>query len=183
MLEATPVVRQVARADRGFLASAVRHLAADLRIRQFLDIGTGLPIANNTHEVAQQAASESRVVYVDNDRYGHLLLEVDKQSVAGRRVDELSERALAYFRRDEIGFVFQAFQLMDELTAQENVLSLLGDLHAKGLTLVIVTHDERIAATADRLISKRDGSLVDETRLTGGSRGNLGTFAEWEQLG
>jgi ABC-type lipoprotein export system ATPase subunit len=42
-------------------------------------------------------------------------------SVAGQRVDELSERALAYFRRDEIGFVFQAFQLMDELTAQENV--------------------------------------------------------------
>jgi putative ABC transport system ATP-binding protein len=180
-------------------------------------------------------------------------------SVAGQRVDELSERALAYFRRDEIGFVFQAFQLMDELTAQENVelpallagyppnqararatalleqvgladrarhlpsmlsggqrqrvaiaralvndpgivladeptgnldsasafdvLSLLGDLHAKGLTLVIVTHDERIAATADRLISMRDGAFVDETRLTGGSRGTLGTFAEWGRLG
>jgi putative ABC transport system ATP-binding protein len=180
-------------------------------------------------------------------------------SVAGQRVDELSERALAHLRRDEIGFVFQAFQLMDELTAQENVelpallagyppnqararatalleqvgladrarhlpsmlsggqrqrvaiaralvndpgivladeptgnldsasafdvLSLLGDLHAKGLTLVIVTHDERIAATADRLISMRDGAFVDETRLTGGSRGTLGTFAEWGRLG
>ena len=64
-----------------------------------------------------------------------------------------------------------------------DVLSLLGDLHAKGLTLVIVTHDERIAATADRLISMRDGAFVDETRLTGGSRGNLSTFAEWEHLG
>jgi len=63
-----------------------------------------------------------------------------------------------------------------------DVLSLLGDLHAKGLTLVIVTHDERIAATADRLISMRDGTFVDETQLTGGSRGNLGTFAEWEHL-
>lgn len=180
-------------------------------------------------------------------------------SVAGQRVDELSERALAYLRRDEIGFVFQTFQLMDELTAQENVelpalvagfspneararatalleqvgladrarhlpsmlsggqrqrvaiaralvndpdivladeptgnldsssafdvLSLLGDLHEKGLTLVIVTHDERIATTADRLISMRDGAFVDETRLTGGSRGTLGTFAEWEHLG
>jgi|HubBroStandDraft_2_1064218.scaffolds.fasta_scaffold208122_1 putative ABC transport system ATP-binding protein len=194
----------------------------------------------------------------------HLLGGLDHPSagrltVAGQRVDELSERALAYFRRDEIGFVFQAFQLMDELTAQENVelpallaghspqeararatalleqvgladrarhlpsmlsggqrqrvaiaralvndpgivladeptgnldsasafdvLSLLGDLHAKGLTLVIVTHDERIATTADRLISMRDGAFVDETQLTGGSRGNLGTFAEWEQLG
>jgi putative ABC transport system ATP-binding protein len=48
--------------------------------------------------------------------------------------------------------------------------------------LVIVTHDERIAATADRLISMRDGAFVDETWLTGGSRGDLGTFAEWERL-
>jgi putative ABC transport system ATP-binding protein len=194
----------------------------------------------------------------------HLIGGLDRPSagqlsVAGRRVDELSERALAYLRRDEIGFVFQSFQLMDELTAQENVelpallagyapnqararatglleqvgladrarrlpsmlsggqrqrvaiaralvndpeivladeptgnldsasafdvLSLLGHLHAKGLTLVIVTHDERIAATADRLISMRDGTFVDETQLTGGSRGTLGTFAEWEHLG
>ncbi|MGH3026317.1 MAG: ABC transporter ATP-binding protein [Gaiellaceae bacterium] len=180
-------------------------------------------------------------------------------SVAGQRVDELSERALAHLRRDEIGFVFQAFHLMDELTAQENVelpallagctpseararatalledvglavrarhlpsmlsggqrqrvaiaralandpeivladeptgnldsasafevLGLLESLHAKGLTLVIVTHDERIATTADRLISMRDGAFVDETHLTGGSRGRLGTFADWEQLG
>ena len=194
----------------------------------------------------------------------HLIGGLDRPSagqlsVAGQRVDELSERALAHLRRDEIGFVFQAFQLMDELTAQENVelpallggyspkeararatalleqvgladrarhlpsmqsggqrqrvaiaralvndpeivladeptgnldsasafdvLSLLGDLHAQGLTLVIVTHDERIATTADRLISMRDGAFVDETQLTGGSRGHLGTFAGWEQLG
>jgi putative ABC transport system ATP-binding protein len=179
-------------------------------------------------------------------------------SVAGQRVDQLSERALAHLRRDEIGFVFQAFHLMDELTAQENVelpallagcspsdararatalleevdladrvrhlpsmlsggqrqrvaiaralangpkivladeptgnldsaaafdvLRLLEGLHTKGLTLLIVTHDERIAATADRLISMRDGAFVDETWLTGGSRGDLGTFAEWERL-
>jgi len=194
----------------------------------------------------------------------HLIGGLDRPSagqlsVAGQRVGELSERALAHLRRDEIGFVFQAFQLMDELTAQENVelpalvagfppneararatalleqvgladrarhlpsmlsggqrqrvaiaralvndpdivladeptgnldsasafdvLSLLADLHAKGLTLVIVTHDERIATAADRLISMRDGAFVDETRLTGGSRGDLGTFAEWEHLG
>ena len=56
---------------------------------------------------------------------------------------------------------------------------LLEDLRAKGLTLVIATHDERIAATADRLISMRDGAFVDETQLTGGSRGNLRTFADW----
>jgi putative ABC transport system ATP-binding protein len=193
----------------------------------------------------------------------HLIGGLDRPSagqlsVAGQRVDELSERALAHLRRDEIGFVFQAFHLMDELTAQENVelpallagctpseararatelledvgladrarhlpsmlsggqrqrvaiaralandpeivladeptgnldsaaafevLGLLESLHAQGLTLVIVTHDERIATTADRLISMRDGAFVDETHLTGGSRGHLGTFADWERL-
>jgi putative ABC transport system ATP-binding protein len=194
----------------------------------------------------------------------HLIGGLDRPSagelwVAGQRTDQLSERALAYLRRDEIGFVFQAFQLMDELTAQENVelpallagyspnearasaialleqvdlgdralhlpsmlsggqrqrvaiaralvndpklvladeptgnldsasafdvLELLGELHGKGLTMVIVTHDERIAATADRLISMRDGAFIDETRLTGGSHGDLTAFAQWEHLG
>jgi hypothetical protein len=56
-----------ARADREFLGRAVRFLTGEAGIRQFLDIGTGLPTANNTHEVAQAVAPESRVVYVDND--------------------------------------------------------------------------------------------------------------------
>ena len=57
------------------------------------------------------------------------------------------------------------------------VLRLFEALHADGLTLVIVTHDERIAATADRLISMRDGAFVDQTRLVGGTRGNLADLA------
>jgi putative ABC transport system ATP-binding protein len=177
-------------------------------------------------------------------------------SLAGRPVNRLSERALARLRCSEVGFVFQAYHLMDELTAQENVelpvllsgrsprearrrardlleqvgladraqhlpamlsggqrqrvaiaralankprlvladeptgnldsaatlevLRLLEALHASGLTLVIVTHDERIAATADRLISMRDGAFVDETRLVGGTGGNLGDLAGLE---
>jgi hypothetical protein len=55
------------RANRAFLARAVRFLAAEAGIRQFLDIGTGIPTANNTHQVAQRVAAESRIVYVDND--------------------------------------------------------------------------------------------------------------------
>ncbi|HEY2723081.1 MAG TPA: SAM-dependent methyltransferase [Pseudonocardiaceae bacterium] len=62
-----PDIADGARAERGFLVRAVRHLVADRGIRQFLDIGTGLPIMNNTHEVAQAAAPECRIVYVDND--------------------------------------------------------------------------------------------------------------------
>jgi hypothetical protein len=55
------------KANRAFLARVVRMLVQDMGIRQFLDIGTGLPAANNTHEVAQGLAPDSRVVYVDND--------------------------------------------------------------------------------------------------------------------
>ncbi|WDZ82967.1 SAM-dependent methyltransferase [Micromonospora cathayae] len=62
-----PVIGEVARADRRFLARAVRHLAGEAGIRQFLDIGTGLPTADNTHDLAQAVAPESRIVYVDND--------------------------------------------------------------------------------------------------------------------
>ena len=191
----------------------------------------------------------------------HLLGGLDRSTggelhLAGHRIDRMSEKALARLRRDLIGFVFQAFHLMDELTAAENVelpallaghspraarrraaslleqvgladramflptalsggqrqrvaiaralandpLAVLADeptgnldsaatldvlrlfdrLHSAGQTLVIVTHDARIAATADRLISMRDGVFVDETRLTGGSRGNLGALAGLE---
>ncbi len=64
---AYPQIVDVARAGRYFLARAVRFLAGEAGIRQFIDVGTGLPAADNTHEVAQRAAPDSRIVYVDND--------------------------------------------------------------------------------------------------------------------
>jgi ABC-type lipoprotein export system ATPase subunit len=187
----------------------------------------------------------------------HMLGGLDRPSageiwLAGQRIDQMSERGMAALRRDAVGFVFQAFHLMDELTAVENVelpallagrspraarrratelldqvgladrarhlpsqlsggqrqrvaiaralanaplivladeptgnldteatldvLRLFESLHEAGQTLVIVTHDARIAATADRLISMRDGAFVDDTRLTGGTAGNLGAL-------
>jgi putative ABC transport system ATP-binding protein len=191
----------------------------------------------------------------------HLLGGLDRPTagsikLAGQHVDRLSERSLARLRRDAVGFVFQAFHLMDELTAVENVefpallagqsprparrratelldrigladraghlpsalsggqrqrvaiaralaneplvvladeptgnldseatldvLRLLDDLRADGQTVVIVTHDARIAATSDRLLTMRDGALVAETRLTGGSTGQLACIAGLE---
>ena len=185
----------------------------------------------------------------------HLLGGLERPSagsidLAGKPVNGSSERALAHLRRTTVGFVFQGFYLMDELTAIENVelpgllagrspkatrararelleqvgladraeflpsalsggqrqrvaiaralvnrpiivladeptgnldstatvevLRLFEALHESGQTLVIVTHEQRVAATADRLISMRDGMFVDETRMTGGSRGSLG---------
>ena len=178
----------------------------------------------------------------------HLLGGLDRPTagelwLSGRRIDRLSERALAVMRQKEVGFVFQAFHLMEELTAQENVelpvllaggtsrfarqrarqlldqvsladradhlpsalsggqrqrvaiaralanepslvladeptgnldseaasevLGLFQVLHRSGLTLVIVTHDAKIAAGADRVVAMRDGSFANETGSSG----------------
>ncbi|MFF4273409.1 SAM-dependent methyltransferase [Streptomyces sp. NPDC001536] len=62
-----PGIVTIARSSRAFLRRTITYLAAEAGIRQFLDVGTGLPTADNTHEVAQRIAPESRIVYVDND--------------------------------------------------------------------------------------------------------------------
>jgi len=67
VIAAMPSILPTVRANRAFLRRAVQYLAGESRIRQFLDVGTGLPVADNTHEVAQLIAPESRVVYIDND--------------------------------------------------------------------------------------------------------------------
>jgi hypothetical protein len=67
LIAAIPSAPVQARQNRAFLGRAVRYLAEQAGIRQFLDIGTGIPAAGNTHEVAQAAAPDSRIVYVDND--------------------------------------------------------------------------------------------------------------------
>lgn len=66
-MHAFPGVVDVARASRQFLIRSVKYLAGEAGIRQFLDVGTGLPTEDNTHEVAQRIAPDSRIVYVDND--------------------------------------------------------------------------------------------------------------------
>jgi len=66
-IRAFPEIGLSARSNRAFLARAVRFLAGDCGVRQFLDIGTGIPTGNNTHEVAQSVAPAARIVYVDND--------------------------------------------------------------------------------------------------------------------
>ena len=225
--------------------------------------GKGEGLVRAVDEVDLDVASGETVAVMGPSGCGkstllHLLGGLDRASggelwLAGQRIDQLGERALARLRRDKIGFIFQAFHLMDELTAVENVelpallagrsarsarrraaelldrvgladraghlpsqlsggqrqrvaiaralvsdpqlvladeptgnldsqatvevLRLFEDLHSAGQTLLVVTHDSRIAATADRLISMRDGAFVDETRLTGGSSGDLGSLA------
>ena len=67
VMRVVPTIRAAARENRAFLGRAVRYLVAEAGIRQFLDIGTGLPSANNVHEVAQAVVPSCRIVYVDND--------------------------------------------------------------------------------------------------------------------
>jgi hypothetical protein len=67
VISMVPDIVRIARLQRAFLRSAVKYLVREAGIRQLLDVGTGLPTANNTHEVAQAIAPESRIVYVDND--------------------------------------------------------------------------------------------------------------------
>ena len=66
-IAANPGILTDVRANRAFLARVVRYLAGECGVRQFLDIGTGLPVAGNTHEVAQEVAPDARIVYADND--------------------------------------------------------------------------------------------------------------------
>jgi O-methyltransferase involved in polyketide biosynthesis len=100
-----PEIVDIARASRAFLVRVVQYLAGDAGMRQFLDIGTGLPTENNTHEVAQRVAPEARVVYVDNDPlvlvHAQALLtsspegSTDYVEADARDVDTILERAAA----------------------------------------------------------------------------------------
>jgi ABC-type lipoprotein export system ATPase subunit len=232
-------------------------------IKQF---GKGEGLVRAVDDVSLEVAPAETVAIMGPSGCGkstllHLLGGLERPSggevtLAGSRLDQMGERSLARLRRTAIGFVFQAFHLIDELTARENVelpallagrspraarrraaelldqvgladratflpaalsrgqrqrvaiaralsndplvvladeptgnldsaatlevLRLFDDLRSTGQTLVIVTHDSRIAATADRLISMRDGVFTDETRLSGGTRGDLGALAGLE---
>jgi len=122
VLAATPGLRERVQANRAFLVRTVRYLTAEAGIRQFLDIGTGIPAANNTHEVAQQAAPDSRVVYVDNDP---IVLTHARALLAGGR-----EGSIQYIDgdvRDVASIIAAAAKTLD--FTQPTALMLLGVLH------------------------------------------------------
>jgi putative ABC transport system ATP-binding protein len=230
------------------------------------EYGKGAALVRAVHEVTLTVKPGESVAVVGPSGCGkstllYLLGGLERPTAGSVRLgtsslERLPEAQLARLRRHDLGFVFQAFHLVDELTALENVelpallagasprgartraselleqvgladrgshlpsalsggqqqrvaiaralaneplvvladeptgnldsaattdvLRLFDQLHANGQTLVVVTHDERIAATADRLISMRDGRFVDETKLTGGTERALSVMTGLE---
>lgn len=137
--EIFPVVIELARADRLFLGRAVRYLAAEAGIRQFLDIGTGLPTQDNTHEVAQQVAPESRIVYVDNDP----LVLVHARAL----LTSAPEGATAYIEadlRDPESILREAAKTLD--FSRPVAIMLLGIMHFIG-------DDDELQHIIDRLMA------------------------------
>ena len=139
-LAVLPGLRFAVRANRAFLARSVRFLARDAGIRQFLDIGTGIPTANNTHEVAQSVAPESRIVYVDNDP---VVL-----SHARALLTSAPEGACAYLEadlRDPDTILAGAAQALD--FSQPIALMLIGILH-------LIDDEDDPAALVSRLMAE-----------------------------
>lgn len=120
--EMLPIIVVQARADRAFLGRAVRYLAGEAEIRQFLDIGTGLPTADNTHEVAQRVAPGSRIVYVDNDPLVLVHARALLTSSPAGKTDYIEADL-----RDPDKILAQAARTLD--LAQPTALLLLGVLH------------------------------------------------------
>jgi hypothetical protein len=122
VLAAAPGLRYRVRANRAFLGRATRYLAADAGLRQFLDIGTGIPAAGNTHEVAQRVAPDTRVVYVDNDPVVLLHAEALLRSTAEGATDYVQADL-----RDPGTILDRAAALLD--FGQPVAVMLLGVLH------------------------------------------------------
>ncbi|MFI6290508.1 ABC transporter ATP-binding protein [Nonomuraea sp. NPDC050790] len=223
------------------------HGQGDSRVRAVDEVGLQVPEGQTLAVMGPSGCGKSTLL--------HLLGGLERPSrgevwLAGQRIDTLSERALARMRRRSVGFIFQAFHLVEELSATENVelpallaghsprqarrrasallervgltararhlpselsggqrqrvaiaralanqplvvmadeptgnldsaatldvLRIFAELRSAGQTLLIVTHDERVAAGADRLISMRDGMFVDDTSMAGSHPRGLG---------
>jgi S-adenosyl methyltransferase len=150
-IAAYPEIRASARANRSFLARSVRYLAAEEGIRQFLDVGTGLPTANNTHEVAQAVAPDSRIVYVDNDplvlAHARALLTSSPEGVTDyldadlRDVDQILEQAAETldFTQPIAVILLAILHYIPDLEESRQVMARLIDAIPSG-SFVVISH-------------------------------------------
>ncbi len=147
--EALPTIRTQVRAQRAFLGRAVRYLARDAGIRQFLDIGTGIPTAGNVHDVAQQTAPESRVLYVDNDP---IVLAHARALMAGT-----PEGSVAFIQAD--------LREPEAILGDPAVAATLDLAQPVGLALVGVMHHLRDSDDPRRVVATLVGALAPGSYL------------------
>ena len=193
-IAANPGIVADVRANRAFLARAVRYLAAEHGIRQFLDIGTGLPTASNTHQVAQAAAPESRIVYVDNDPivllHARALLTSTSEGATAyidadlRDTDEImaaAARTLDFSQPVAVMLLIVLHMIPDDDDPYGIVARLMGPL-APGSHLVIShpANDVRPAAMAE--MAKRVNARLGPARGTMRDRAAITRFFDGMEL-
>ena len=162
-LEAFPGLISSVRANRAFLARVVRYLATERGIRQFLDIGTGIPASSNTHEVAQSVAPQARVVYVDNDpmvlAHARALLSSSEQGATAyldadlRDTDKILEaaRGTLDFTKPVAVMLIAVLHLIREADDPAGIIARLMAAVPPGSTLAIshVPNDMHMGAMSD----------------------------------
>ena len=141
IIRSTPELVQVARLSRAYLARAVRYLAEEAGVQQFLDIGSGLPAAENTHEVAQAANPEARIVYVDNDP----LVQVQASALLASKPEGATDFLLADLGDPDTIFREAARTLDLERPVALLLMGVLGHIESD------TEAKERIEAILDRL--------------------------------
>jgi S-adenosyl methyltransferase len=173
-IAAYPDIVHSVRANRAFLARAVGYLATEAGIRQFLDIGTGIPTANNTHEVAQDAAPASRVVYVDNDpivlTHARALLASKPEGATSyidadlRDTRQILRQASAMldFSQPVAVMLMAILQHLDDADHPYDVVAELLAATAPGSYLALTHPASDIAAEEMRLMAKRLNQLMAE---------------------
>jgi S-adenosyl methyltransferase len=193
-IAANPAILKDVRANRAYLARAVRYLAAERGIRQFLDIGTGIPAANNTHEVAQAAAPESRVVYVDNDpvvlAHARALLTSDPQGTTDyieadlrdtQQILDRAARTLDFSRPVAVTLLAILHLIPDEADPHGIVATLMAAVPPG--SYLVLSHpagDIRAAAVAE--MARRVNARLGPTRGTMGDQGEVTRFFDGLEL-
>ncbi|MFI5844672.1 SAM-dependent methyltransferase [Catenuloplanes sp. NPDC051500] len=172
IMQSSPSLPISMRANRDYMVRAARHLTRDHGIRQFLDIGTGLPTSPNLHEVVQQVAPESRVVYVDNDP----LVLAHARALLSSHADGIT----AYLDADlrDVPAILGAKQLLETLDLSKPVaISLIA-------VLQFVTEEAEAHAIIDELLSAVPaGSALAISTVTANSAQAVGAAAGYKARG
>jgi S-adenosyl methyltransferase len=193
-IAANPGIVFDVRANRAFLARAVSYLAAECGIRQFLDLGTGLPTAHNTHEVAQSVAPDSRIVYVDRDpivlTHARALLTSTPEGATAyldadlRQLDQVLEAAAQTldFSQPVAVMMLIVLHLIPDSDDPYGIVARLMDSLAPGSYLVITHPASDIKPAAIAEMTRRINARLGPARGTMRDRSEITRFFEGLEL-